>query len=183
MAAVVEAAVEDALQLLPEGGVFDGDDCFDAGGEVAGHPVGAADEVEWFAIVDEGVDAVVLEEAANHADHFDVFAEPFDTGLDAAVAAHDKADGNAGLTGAVEGADDDGVIEPVHFGYDAGGAAGKGVGGLGVDQLYESVLHVDRGNEEAAEVALAAVSREKVEEVHEVGADFGTGGEQAEVGV
>ena len=176
MTAIFQTTVEDALQLFLQGGIFHGDDCFDAVQEISRHPVGAADEIKGLPIVDEGVNAVVLQEASDNADHLDVLADSFDARLDTAVAAHDQADGHARLACSIKGTDDDGIIEPVHFGDDAGGTPSKRVGRLCIDQFHESVLHIDGGYEEAAEVSLTAESCEEIEEVHEVGTNFRAGG-------
>ena len=74
------------------------------------YEVGGADEDLGVAVVAEGVDARVLQEAPQDGAHPDVLAEALDAGAQAADAAHDDIDRHPGPRGPVEGIDD-GLID------------------------------------------------------------------------
>ena len=101
LTSVFQTTVQDALQLLLQRWLFYRYDRLDTGDEISRHPVGAANEIAGLAVVDKGVNAVVLEKAANYAYYFDVVADSGNTRLDTAVAAHDQTDRHTRLTGAI----------------------------------------------------------------------------------
>jgi hypothetical protein len=65
--------------------------------EVSGHAVGRSDQVFLLAAVAEVVDAAVLEEAADDADHAHVLGQPGNARPQAAGVAHQQLDFHAGL--------------------------------------------------------------------------------------
>ena len=87
--------------------------------------------------VAEGVDAGVLEEAADDGLDADVVRQARDAGAEAADAADDDHDVHAGLACGVEAVDEGIVDQRVHLEPDMGRAAGAGVGGFGVDEVVQ----------------------------------------------
>ena len=74
-----------------------------------------------------------------------------------------------------------GSDEAVHLHDDAAPPAGLRDGGLLVDQLDDPVPQHRRRQDDLAERGLPAVAGEEVEQVAEIGAEIGVGGEEAEV--
>lgn len=183
LAVVREHDVEDFAEAGLEGGIEDGGGGFDAVGEVAGHPIGRAHVVFLLAIVVEVEDAGVFKEAADDGDDADVFREAFDAGAETAEAADEEVGGDAGGAGAVEGIDDFAIFELVHFGGDAGGAAGGGVIDFALDHVDEAAAHFEGCDEELAIVAFEGATGEEGEEVDDVIAEIFAAGEEADVGI
>ena len=175
--------VDDLLNVLFDGGAFDGEDGFDAVKGIAFHPVGAADEVARVAGVFEAVEAAVLEEASDDAAHFDVFAHAGQSGAEGADAADKEFDFHAGAGCAVEGLDDFLLHEGIEFGEDAGRFAGTGVFDLAVDEGKNFAVQMPRGDEKFFRRREAGDAGDGVEEVGHILGDVGAGGEEAEVGV
>src|SRR4051812_27148796 len=72
----------------------------------------------------EAHDAAMLEEAADDAFHADAFRQTRHARAQAADAANDELDRDAGLTRPIERIDDTGIDERVHLRPDRGGLAG-----------------------------------------------------------
>ena len=119
----------------------------DAAVEVALHQVGGGDVdtrlgVRQAMAVAEGVDAAVLEEAADDRLDADVVRQARHSRPQAADAAHDEVDLHAGLAGVVERVDDDRVDQRVALHPDRGRLAGLGVRDLLGDVVEERLLSV-----------------------------------------
>src|ERR1035438_1176406 len=80
------------LDLTNQRRVFQGKQHLHATVEVAWHQVGAAQVDFFFAAVTEIIDAAVLQEAADNADHLNVLADPRHARPQAANSAHQQAD-------------------------------------------------------------------------------------------
>ena len=85
----------------------------------------------------EANDAGVLEETSNDAFHADVVGKARHAGAQAADAAHDKINLNAGLACLVESVDDAGVDEGIELAPDVGRPARLGMGDFIVDMLQQ----------------------------------------------
>ena len=183
LAVVGEHDVEHFVEAGLQSEVFDGDGGFDAVVEVAAHPIGGTDVELLLAVVEEVEDAGVFKEAANDGDDADVFREAGNLGAEAAESAHDEIDFDAGGGGFVEGVDDFGVFESVHFGDDPGGFSGGGVFGFTGDHGEEAGAHGDGGDEKFAVITLEGAAGEEGEEIDDVLADVFLAGEEADIGV
>ncbi len=172
-----------AEEPVAQDAILDGEDDLDSAEEVAGHPIGAADEDFGLAGVFEVEDAAMFEEAADDATDFDGGAEVRDTGAEAADAADDELDGDAGLGSAVEGGDDLGIDEGVHLGDDARGQALLGVPGFAFDEVEHPLVELEGGDDEFAGFLKLADAGEEVEEAGGVFAEVLSAGEEAEVGI
>src|SRR5690242_21953597 len=87
--------------------------------------------------VSEAGDAAVLEETADDAFHMDVLGEAAHAGTEAANAANDQLDFDAGMRGAIEMIDHRRVDQRVELRPDMRRAAGAGMADLVIDQLPE----------------------------------------------
>jgi len=159
------------------------EDDLDAAVEVAGHEIGAAEKNEWIPPIGEDIDAAMFEETVDDASDLDVFAQPWDTGAEAADPADEELDGDSFLGASVKRLDDLRVDEGVGFDKDSGRAAGTVVGGFPVNEFEEARGKIKRGDEEFVEVGCFRHSRQDVEKRSDFGGQGGETGEQAEVGV
>ena len=173
---VGEVDVEDLGQPLAQPGIGDGHDRLDPAFEVAGHEIGGADEVlGGLGIGAEAVDARVLEEPPDDRTHPDRLRQAGHPGPEAADPADEQVDLGAGGRRRVERVDHRRVDEAVHL---QGDPPGRPLLGFARDALAERTAEMRGRDEQLAVVALAAVAGEVVEEVGEVGAEVGIGGEQ-----
>ena len=129
--------------LLVHGRIEDRHDRLDAPVEVARHHVGRADIDQRLRrrqamAVAEAEDAGVLEEAADDRLDADVLRQAGNAGPQAADAAHDEVDLDAGRAGVVERVDDLRIDERVQLHPDAAGPARLGVADLARDQLEDA---------------------------------------------
>ena len=156
---------------------------FDAAVEVARHPVGARNEHFVLSAVLEVGDAGVLEEAIDERAHLDAFADAGDLGAQAADAAHEKRDGDAGLRRVIERVDDVGVDERVHLGDDPRGPPGARVLRFARDEPQHGLVQAERSDDEQVPLGRRAVTGEQVEERRRVFADLLARREERKVGV
>ena len=120
----------------------------------------------------------MLEELADDRAHVDRLRQARHARAQAADPAHDEIDRCPRLRRAVQGVDHLGVDEAVHLHRDA---PGRSQLGLALDSLQELGPDRHRRDEQLAVLALAAVPGEVVEQLGQVGAEIGVGGQQAEV--
>lgn len=163
--------------------IEDGEDDFDAAEEIAWHPIGAADEDFGLAGIFEIEDTAVFEEPVDDAADGDIFAEALDLGAQAADPADDEIDFDAGLGGAVEGIDEDGVDEGIHLGDDASGQTLFGVGAFAIDEGEHFAVEFEGGDQEAFGALELADSGQKIKEICGILAEVLAAGEIAQVGV
>src|SRR5258708_15714087 len=168
--------LEDLGETAAQLGIRDGSHRFDAAVEVALHHVRRAQVPIWLAAAAETENARVLQEPADDGTHPDALRQTGHPWPKRTHAADDEVDLRARLRGRVEPIDDVWVDEVVDLDRDA--AAGLR---LALDQLHDSRPQARRGDEQLAIAVLAAVSREEVEELGDVGADVGVRRQQAHV--
>ena len=109
--------------------------------------------------VAEAEDAGVLEEAADDRLDADALRQAGDARPQAADAAHDQVDLDAGLAGVVERVDDLGIDQGVQLHPDLGRRGPRGVGDLGGDQIEDALAQHQRRNRHALQHRPARSSR------------------------
>ena len=123
----------------------------------------------------------MLEEAAEHAEDPDVLRQVRHPGPQAAQAADVERDRHPRLAGAVELADDLGVLQLVHLGADPGRLPGGRVLRLAADHLDETRPHETRRHQQDVVVLVRRRARELVEHRRHVRAEVGVAAQDAEV--
>ena len=162
-----------------EPGIGDRRQRLDPAVEVPGHEVGRTDEVLGLHRVGtEAVDPGVLEEPADDRSHPDGLRQPRDAGAETADATRDEVDRHAALRRRIQRLDHARVDERVHLHRDA---TTRALRRFTLDAVDHRLANVRRRDEQLAVEDLVAVAGEVVEQVGEVGAEVGVGGEQAEV--
>src|SRR4029078_12384977 len=129
--------------------------------EVPRHPVGAAQEHTFFRTFAEDENAAVLEEPVDDAVHSDVLRYSRQAGSQAADAADQEVDRDAGLAGLVEGFDRPAVDERINLGDDASLFAFAGPAGLFVDQLKRAALQVAWSDHEFLPLMILRIAGEQ----------------------
>jgi hypothetical protein len=123
----------------------------------------------------------MLQETANDGAHPDPFGQFLHPGPQRADAPYQQVDVDPRPAGAVERNGDLLVHNRVDLDVDPSRAAGPDVFHLALDPFDDARAHAVRGDQQAPVRGLAAVPGQYVEQVGEVRADVGVGGEQAEV--
>ncbi len=98
--------IENFIDTVAGDGIFDWETGLHPTIEIAGHPIGAREKNLGLAAIFKTVDSAVFEVLADDATDLDGIANAGDARAEAADAADDEADGDAGLGGLVEGLDD-----------------------------------------------------------------------------
>src|SRR5208337_5469054 len=155
----------------------------DAAVEVAGHPVGRGEEDLGLAVVEEIGDPRVFEVLVKDADDADVLGDVGNSGPEAADAADQQVDLDAGDRGLVERFDDLGIDQRVHLGDDSCRAAGPGVLRLALDQRGQRAGQVHGGDDQLVHLASLRVAGQQVEHGAGVLAVRGAAGEIGQIGV
>ena len=119
----------------------------------------------------------MLEIAPHDGADPDPLGETGHPGTKATDAPHDQVDARSLPGRRAQLVDELRIRQPVHFHDDAG----VGLGGLISDQLDHRLAKAERGHQELPVRALAAVPREVVEQIGDVGAQVGVGAHQPDV--
>src|SRR5690606_26142212 len=151
--------------------------------EVAGAPVGRANEVFRLTRVAELEDARVLQEATQDAAHGDVLREAGHARTQAADATDDQLAPHASGRGTVERRDHLRVREPVDLHPYVAALPGASMFRLARDELQEALAHVERGDEQVLELGRCRVAGEAVEHLLQLLTQAVIDGEQPEVRV
>ncbi len=125
----------------------------------------------------------MFEEAADDGADANAVREALQPRTQDGEAADDEVDFDAVPGGLVEGFNDAGFEQGVHFGDDVSGTAGLGVLLLAADEAEEAFGHGEGGDEQGAVVVDFGVGGEVVEDHVDALGDLRIAGEQAEVGV
>ena len=163
--------------------LFDREDNLDAAVQVARHQIGTAQVHFRITAVLKVVDAAVLQEAPDNADHADVLADTGQTGPQTADAAHNQIHLYADPRSSVERADQPIIHQRVHLEDETAAATGPCVLDLPVDQRLETVPHASRRHQQAPVELLRGVAGQGVEQLRGVGRHRRITRQQTHVGV
>src|SRR5262249_38966308 len=160
----------------------------DAAMKIARHPVGGRDVNLGIGVRKrlagaEADDAAVLEKAPDDALDADVLGKSGHTRPQAADAADNELDLNAGLGGAVECVDDAGIDHRVELRPDVAGTAGLHMLDLLLDILEQPRFEIDRGERDFFQVLGLGIARYIVEQPRSIPAERRLGGEEGEIGI
>src|SRR6266581_6173298 len=125
----------------------------------------------------------MLEKAADDADDSDTIADARYSWSKAADTAHDEVDVDSSLRGVVEVLDDVCIDQRIHFGDNARALPRFGQLRFSVHHLGESRAHVARRYQQVPEQILPREAGQRIEEISDIGADRGIGGEQTKIGI
>ncbi len=169
-------------QIIAQGGaqdrVLDREEGLHAPIQVALHQIRAAEEHLLAAPIGKVINAAVLQEASQDAAHADRLAESRNTGAQAADAAHDQIDLHAGLRGAIEGGDDFGVDQGVHFKDQLAVAILLMNRNLALDAIDNPGAQPQGRDQQFAIGALARIASQQIKERGGVGAYLRAAGQQ-----
>ncbi len=161
--------------------VGDLDERLDPPVEVAVHKVRRADPDLVGPAVAESDHPRMLQEAAENRPHPDALRQAGHAGAQGADSPDDQIDVDAGPARPVERVDDVLIHNGVDLDLDHGGKPQSGVLDLALDPLDDARPDAVRRDEEPPVARLAAVTSEHVEEIGQVRAHLGIGGEQTEI--
>src|SRR5262245_5421976 len=124
----------------------------------------------------------MLEEATDDALDADIVGEARDAGPQAAYAADDEIDLDAGIARDIEGIDQPGIDQRVELGPDLGRAPRLGMGDLLLDMVEQPLLERQGRDRDPLELLRLGVAGDEVEEPCRIAAQRRIGGEEGEVG-
>ena len=160
-----------------------GEGHFHAAEQVAAHPVGAGQVDIVRQVVAEVIDAAVLEKAADHGTHLDIFRQARHARLQGAGAAHDQVDLHAVGRGRIQGADHGFVHERIDFHDDAPAPARAGDLRLVADGLDDLALQAERRQPQMVQVVRLGQAGQVDEHFVDFHGQVLVGRQQAEVRV
>ena len=131
----------------------------------------------------EIVDPAMLQEAADDAADMDVLADARHLGFQAADAADDQIDPDAGLAGFVQFHDDAFIGQGIHFRNDMPIPELFMRGDFVIDVLDEGITDFEWGHVQMIVLRLIGIAAQVVEEVSGILADFLIGGEDGHIGI
>ena len=131
--------------------------------QVAGHPVGAAQEHLGLAAIGEPEQPRVFQEAADHAHHPNVVAGALQARPQAAHAAHHQLDAHPRLGGLVEQGDDRRIHQGIHLGPQMAAPAGSRLLNLPPDQRLHAGAQRHRSHQQPPEGLLFGKTGEVIE--------------------
>ena len=132
--------------------------------QVARHPVGGTHEDPRISAVLKAEDPAVLQKLPDDGNDCDVLGHADKTRDEAADAAHDQMDRDAGPAGVIEQIDDSGVDERIDLGSDAGRKSLLRVFGLAADERLKGIAHTVRCHDHFAEHRRTGVAGQEVEQ-------------------
>ena len=176
--------IDVGLDLGEDVGILNGEEQFHAVIEVAGHPVGGAEEELLLGTLRaEEIDAAVFEETSHDGAHFDILAQARHIGSQTADATHKEPHVHACRCRLEQFPHDIRVGKGVHLGKNRGRLTGARLFLLGADEIGKSDAQSVRCHNELLHDRRFEVAGDGIEENGCVLTELTVGGEQGIVGV